>query len=314
MPRQRGKAMTATKEIDVFQTKLLWWDLTNLTESKVNSWMQTAFACKTKECSGKLRPPHAIDYTCQKCGRVRNITATQIATETLHCLEPKCAEPIDVSSPQIAAFLEEELVCNKCGATKESYSTQDDENWKVKHFVTALKLYHTASAWRNRHFNYNLNNLVFYDQRSVRVVPVEHSRDVEIVLEQAKLDLVQNVLPLDTLGVFDKWSIPAADIDSLWDEAIKFPRFTASDQQAQRAVLDTVKNSILGFVREANEKVLEKLNQNGKVHPKTVSALLRRLEELKKRDVWNVHMEPEVQVEMDALEGILQAEMEDEEE
>lgn len=311
MTATTATATTVTKELDTTAFKLLWWDLADLTESKVNSWMQRNFACPTKGCRGKLRPPvKTVDYVC-KCGDILQVTAAQLASGNLKCPNPKCTESITAEDPQFSAFLNLDMECSVCGAVKESYI--DTDYWKVKNFVEAIHLYHVASAWRNRWFNYNLANLVFYDQRSVRVVPVDHAKDVDIVLEKAKQDLVLNVLPLDTLGIFGKWSHEDADISFLWDESIKFPKFYASDQQAQQAVLDTVKNSILGFVREAHDKVLTQINNRGKIHKRTAAAMVKRLEELKTRDVWNVHMDPDVQKEMDALEGLLAATEEEEE-
>jgi len=66
-------------------------------------------------------------------------------------------------------------------------------------------------------------------------------------------------------------------------------------------------------VREANEKLLAQVEAKGKIHKRTATALTKRLEELKRRDVWNVHMEPAVKAEMEALEGLLEAEEEEEE-
>lgn len=301
-----------TQPIDILETRLLWWDLTDLTESKVNSWMGTAFSCAEKGCRGKLYPsPNSVVYVCPSCGQKLVFTAGQLAEMSgsgngIAC----CKQPIVASDPQFQEFLESDIVCDNCGAGKISHVF--DADWKVKDYVAAVRLYHTAGAWRTKWFTYNLSGLVFYDQRSVRVVPVQHARDVEVVLEQAKAELILQVLPLDTFGVFGKWSKKNAKIDQLWDEAIKFPKFIASDQQAKQAVLDTVRNSILTFVRESQEKVLAKIKENGTVHKRTATALIKRLDELKRRDVWQVHTDPAVQAELDALEGLLAAQVEEE--
>ena len=289
-------------EVNITEFRLLWWDLADLTESKVSSWMQTAFS----GCHTRLKPSHEeVKYTCPKCHQTVKLTITQLAGNGLSC----CNQPITLADPQLQAFLDEDLTCS-CGTPKirNPYAAKQ-VNWKTRDYITALKLYHIAGAWRNKWFNYTLGSLVFYDQRSVRVVPVDHSKDVEIVLEQAKQELITVVLPLDTLGAFGKWTRPKADIGALWEASIKFPRFTATDDQAKRAVLDTVKNSILGFIEETNDKVLTKLN-TGKVNKRTVEALLRKLDELKKRDVWGVAEEPDVKFELEALEGLLEAQTE----
>jgi len=293
--------------INITEFRLLWWDLSDLTESKVSSWMNIAFRCS--QCRGDVTPPHEeVEFHCS-CGAVTKVHVVALAGNSLFC--SGCKQPITMKAPQLATALAEELACKVCGATKQTYK-DPAENWKVSDYLAAIQLYHVSGAWRNKWFNYTLNDFVFYDQRSVRVVPVQHSQDVENLIECAKNELITEVLPLDTLGIFAKWHSNAANVDLLWGDVIKFPKFIASDNEAKKAVLDTVKGSILGFIREANEKVLVKINETGKVHKRTAASLLKKLEELRERDVWQVCQKPEVQQEMEALEGLLQAQIEEE--
>jgi len=292
-----------TSEIDIFETRLLWWDMTNLTESKIQGWMNAEFRCTS--CKSKINPPHLeFKWTCPKCGKVHDISIYRLATpEDQVC----CGQKLDLKDPEIQAYLHEHLTCNVCG--------QVDQRWITRDAVDVVHLFHVTSAWRNRWFNYTLNNYVFYDQRSVRVVPVQYQADVEDTLHAAEEDFEQNILPLDRFKIFGaKWHKKNADFKALWDGIIKFPKFIASDFQAKQAVLDTVKGSILAFVQEANDKVLSKLNGNGKVHKRTAQALQKRLDELKRLDVWGVSQNPEVQVELDALEGLIAAQLPGEEE
>jgi hypothetical protein len=174
--------------------------------------------------------------------------------------------------------------------------------------VTLAKAHALArwlTEWRARYFRREMDGgLVHFDQMSVRIVPVEHAEEVKKIIAAAIVDFKTQVPVLDVFGLLPH--LYRGDTGERWEGAIRFPEFVAADVDAKKLVYETVRNSTLQMLEEIKAGVLTTLGKQGEIGKRAKSNILKRIAELKERDVWGVtRIDPSVKEQIDALDGLL---------